>query len=129
VFWLDEDRGRLTPAQRHRRLVDTHCNRIAAEQPLMQDLDPGAFDKPQLDQPPLELGSRETVLITLDANRPNPSSRSDCGCTQRHGVLRFTSNNARALSHSLAEAIATLFQLQVSDRMAGIACRRTPGTW
>jgi hypothetical protein len=98
VFRLDEDRGRLASAQRHRRFVDPHRDRVAAEQSLMQDLDPSAFDKPQFDQPPLELGGGEAVVAALDANRPNPSSRSDGSRTERHGLLRFTSSNAYALS-------------------------------
>src|SRR5438067_2546583 len=64
----------------------------------MQDFDPGAFDKPQLDQPPLELAGREAIVIVLDANRPYPSGHSDCGSAKRHGDLRFTSRNARVLT-------------------------------
>jgi hypothetical protein len=63
----------------------------------MQDFDPGAFDKPQLDQPPLELAGGEAMVIVLDANRPYPAGHSDCGSAERHGDLRFTSRNARTL--------------------------------
>src|SRR5262245_37525986 len=64
----------------------------------MEDLDQGAFDKPQLDQPPLEFGSREAVVAVLDANHPNPPGRPDRGSAERYRILQFTSRNARAPS-------------------------------
>jgi len=98
VLWLYEDRDRLAPAQCHRRFVDPHRDRVTAEQALMQDLHSGAFDKPQLDQPPLEFGGRETVIAALDANRPDLPSRSDHGSAERHDIMRFMSSDASALT-------------------------------
>jgi hypothetical protein len=102
VFWLDEDRGRLAPAQRHRRFVDPHRDRVTAKQALMQDLDSGAFDKSEFDQPPFQFSSRETVVANLDAHHPDLPGRPNGGSAERHGVWHFTWSNARALSHALA---------------------------
>jgi hypothetical protein len=65
----------------------------------MQDFDSGAFDKTQLDQPPLKFGGGKAMVIALDPNRPDPAGHSDGGRTKRYGVMRFASSNASALSH------------------------------
>jgi hypothetical protein len=98
MLWLDEDRGRLAAAQRHRRFIYPNRDRVAAKQSLMQDFDPGAFDKPEFDQPPLELGGRKAMVIPLDANRPNPPGHSDGGSAERHGIMRFAPSNASVLT-------------------------------
>jgi hypothetical protein len=61
----------------------------------MQDLDPGAFDKPKLDQPPLEFGRGEAVFGTLHANRQDFTGHSDGTRAERYGVFRITSDNLR----------------------------------
>jgi hypothetical protein len=90
VLWLYEDRGRLAPAQCHRRFVDPHRDRVTAEQALMQDLHPGAFDKTQLDQPPLEFGGGEAMIGVFDPNRPNFSDHSDRRSAERHCLACLT---------------------------------------
>ena len=55
----DNDGHGLATADRDRDVVDPDGDRIAADQALVQDLDPGALDEAELDQPALELDVRE----------------------------------------------------------------------
>jgi hypothetical protein len=69
--------------QGDRRFIDPNGNRVAAEQTLMQHLDPRSFDKPQLDQPTLELGSRQPVIADANQDSPDPALEPDHSGAER----------------------------------------------
>ena len=121
VLWLDEDRGRLAPAQRDRRFVDPHRDRIAAEQPLMQNFDPR-----RLRQNPARSAAARARRRRGRGRRPR---REPPEFFQPFRLQQSPSGTDSRGSHpemrgpftSLSQPIATRFQLQVSDRIAGIA--------
>src|ERR1700731_414418 len=49
----------LAPAHRDGDVLDPDRDRVAPDDALMQDLDPGAFDEAELDQPAFEFNGRQ----------------------------------------------------------------------
>ena len=47
------------PAQRDGGMIDPHRDRVAAERPLMQNLDMGALDEAELDQAAFDFAGRQ----------------------------------------------------------------------
>ena len=54
----------------------------------MQHLDPRPFDKPQFDQPALELGSRQPVIAGANLDSPDPALVPDWSCAERLRIRR-----------------------------------------
>ena len=54
----------------------------------MQHLDPRPFDKPQFDQPALELGSRQPVIASANLDSPDPALVPDWSCAERLRIPR-----------------------------------------
>jgi hypothetical protein len=86
----------------------------------MQHLDPRPFDKPQLDQPALKLGSRQPVIANANPDGSDAALEPD-----RSGAERLRSARRRVIAgyacdsghgspiRGLLEGIATRFHLQV----------------
>src|SRR5262249_49610432 len=100
---LHENGHRLAAAQRNRRVVDAHGDRIAAERTLVQDLDLGAFDEPELEQTALELGRGQAMRAFTDIDRLDSTAESTPGLAQWRGWRRcgeavFHSQSSRTVS-------------------------------
>src|SRR5690606_32932611 len=66
-------------------VVDLQGDRIAAEQPLVQQLHPGALDKAQLQQATLQLGG-VLVFAVMAADANDDAGRALAGLAEFEGV-------------------------------------------
>jgi hypothetical protein len=108
------------------RFIHSHCDRIAAKQPLVQQFDPRAFDKSKLNQPPFELRGRQPVTFRHHADPVDSAGKPHWGGTKRHGAVRHVFRGRHTSNPSFdPKVIATRFHLQViSQRASGLARRK-----
>jgi hypothetical protein len=58
----DHDGIRLTTAERHAHIINTHGNRIFANKALVKNFDFGPFDKSDFEKAPFELFGERIVI-------------------------------------------------------------------
>ena len=73
------------PTQGHTHVIHLQRDRIAPEQPLMQQFDPRALDEAQLKQPALEL-QRVLVVMAVIADLDDDAPVAAAGLAESDGI-------------------------------------------